>query len=427
MLRKFIVLLAIFAFSGVLFSRDVEVFVALVDVWVKAVDDSGEPIKDLKAEDFEVYEDGKKVAIECFEQRVHDITQEPASKIDPPKFVVYLDLLNTEVPHLALIRSRLFEFLDQMAPYSYEVMVVALVPDGKIGVVTPFTRNSYQVKAAIEKAKGNGALSAEQRNSESQIRSLMDQIEEERDPIMSIEDLVRPDAEQPGEMGVIEKNTQTLRSAYGLAYEYSRVERQRGEVTLRALETLGVYLVQNKNEGAHTIVLYISGGFNSEPGRHYYELIDRIAEKKGLVFDRQVFAIRSGKREPERFNVLELLRGTVGKLNRLNVTLYSMSTRGMSLLADSSTARSADSVGDNLQVEANLQDSLKQLAAETGGLAFTNSQNFKAGFDDIAKDLEHNYVLCYSPPGKEKKAYHEIKVVCKRPGVKLRYRKGYFY
>ena len=104
-----------------------------------------------------------------------------------------------------------------------------------------------------------------------------------------------------------------------------------------------------------------------------------------------------------------------------------MSTRGMSLLADSSTARSADSVGDNVQFEANLQDSLKQLADETGGLAFTNSQNFKAGFDNIARDLEHNYLLCYSPPGKKKEKYHEIKVVCKRPWVKLRYRKGYFY
>ena len=297
-MRKFIVLLAIFAFTDVLFSREVEVFVALVDVWVKAVDDSGEPVKDLKAEDFEVYEDGKKIAIECFEQKTHDITKEPVSTTDPPKFVVYLDLLNTEPPHLALIRSRLFEFLDQMAPYSYEVMVVALVPVGKIGVVSPFTRNSHQVKAAIEKAKGNGALSSEQRNIESQIRSLMDQIEEERDPIMSIEDLAHADSENLRELGIKEKNTQTLRSAYGLAYEYSRLERQRGEVALSALETLGVYLVQNKNEGAHTIVLYISGGFNPEPGRQYYELIERIAEKKGFVFDRQVFAIRSGKREP---------------------------------------------------------------------------------------------------------------------------------
>jgi VWFA-related protein len=210
LLRKFIVFLALFVFSDLSFSREVEVFVALVDVWVKAVDDSSEPIRDLKAEDFEVYEDGKKVAIECFEQRIHDTTKEPASKLDPPKFVVYLDLLNTEVPHLALIRSRLFEFLDQMSPYSYEVMVVALVPDGKIGVVSPFTRNSYQVKASIEKAKGNGALSSEQRNNEAQIRSLMDQLETERDPIMSIEDLVQPDTEEAGEMGVIEKNYSDL-------------------------------------------------------------------------------------------------------------------------------------------------------------------------------------------------------------------------
>ncbi|MCI0414374.1 VWA domain-containing protein [bacterium] len=425
-MRKSIIVvscLATLAFTGMLFSQGVEVFVALVDVWVKAVDESGEPVTDLKAEDFEVYENGKKVNLECFDQRTHDISNEPVSTTDPPKFVVYLDLLNTEGPHLALIRSRLFDFLDQMAPYSYEVMVVALVPDGKLGVVCPYTRNSHQVKAAIEKAKGNGALSSEVKNNEGQILTLLDQLEpEEEDPLISIEDLAetRPNL-------IREKNTQILTNVYRLAYQFTKLERQRGELTLRALETLGVYLVQNKNEGAHTIVLYISGGFNSEPGKHYYELIDRIAEKKGFVFDRQVFALRVAKQEPEHFDVLELLRGSVGKLTRLNVTLYAVGTRGMPLLADSSIARSADRFGDNLQLESTLQDSLVQLADQTGGLAFTKSQNFKVGFDRITKDLEHNYVLCYSPPDHGKPKYHEIRVVCKRPGVKLRYRKGYFH
>ena len=425
-MRKSIIVfgcVAILAFTGILFSQGVEVFVSLVDVWVKAVDESGEPVTDLKAEDFEVYEDGKRVTLECFNQRTHDISKEPVSTTDPPKFVVYLDLLNTEGPQLALIRSRLFDFLDQMAPYSYEVMVVALVPNGKLGVVCPYTRNLYQVKAAIEKARGNGALSSEVKNNEGQILMLMDQLEpEEENPLISIEDLAqaRPNL-------VHEKNTQILRNVYRLAHQYGKLERQRGELTLRALENLGVYLVQNKNEGAHTIVLYISGGFNAEPGKHYYELIDRIAERNGLMFDRQVFALRAGKQEPEHFDILELLRGSVGKLTRLNVTLYAVSTRGMPIIADASIARSADRFGDNIQLQSTLQDSLVQLADQTGGLAFTKSQNFKVGFDRITKDLEHNYVLCYSPPGKEKKKYHEIKVVCKRPGVQLRYRKGYFY
>ena len=72
------------------------------------------------------------------------------------------------------------------------------------------------------------------------------------------------------------------------------------------------------------------------------------------------------------------------------------------------------------------QESLDQIADETGGISFRNSNNFAKGFTDILKDSEHQYILCYSAPQHKKQGdYHQIKVVSLKPEIKLRFRKGY--
>lgn len=407
--------------SKVIGQVDVEVFISLVNVWVKAVDSSGNPVTDLKQEDFEIFEDGQKMTIECFEQQTLDLAKEPAAVKDAPKFVIYLDLLNTDAGDLLFIKPKLVEFLDQLSPLSYEIMVFALLPNGKLGVVRPYTRNTVQVKATIEQAKGNPALDGEFRTNETQIRALLNRLEPEPDPVISIEDLTRA-----GRDPIVDRNNQLLRAAHTLTEQFARQERSRAEVALHALESAGLYLAK-KHEGAHTIIIYLSGGFNADPGRHYYDLVEQTAERKGLIFDRQVYALRSGKTEPERFDMTKLLQSTLGKLNRLNVTLYSIGTGGMATLADASRGVSnPDSNIGNTNLEGALHDSLRTVANETGGLAFANSQNFKVGFDRITADLSHNYLLCFTPPEHKTPQYREIKVVCKRPGVSVRHRKGYW-
>ena len=81
---------------------------------------------------------------------------------------------------------------------------------------------------------------------------------------------------------------------------------------------------------------------------------------------------------------------------------------------------------DAFQVAGDFQGSLTQMAAETGGMSFVNSSNFKFGFDQVMNDLKHYYLFCYYPPAHDQKKFHEIKVVCHRDGAKLRYRSGYY-
>ena len=72
------------------------------------------------------------------------------------------------------------------------------------------------------------------------------------------------------------------------------------------------------------------------------------------------------------------------------------------------------------------QEVLYALAAGTGGFPIFNSNDFLAGLDKIAKELDEYYVLGYVPPPKSGEgACHTIKVRMERSGVNVRARSGY--
>jgi VWFA-related protein len=69
------------------------------------------------------------------------------------------------------------------------------------------------------------------------------------------------------------------------------------------------------------------------------------------------------------------------------------------------------------------QTGLGITADASGGFAVTNTNDFASGLDRIISDLDHYYLLGFSPsPGK---GYHRIDVTVDRPGVILHFRNGY--
>jgi Ca-activated chloride channel homolog len=70
---------------------------------------------------------------------------------------------------------------------------------------------------------------------------------------------------------------------------------------------------------------------------------------------------------------------------------------------------------------------MKGLAEETGGFAFfpENDSKLNEAIQKLRSVIRSQYVLSYKPPSKGS-GWREIKVECKRKGVKLRYRQGYY-
>lgn len=73
------------------------------------------------------------------------------------------------------------------------------------------------------------------------------------------------------------------------------------------------------------------------------------------------------------------------------------------------------------------RSSIDTLAEMTGGRAFHDSNDIAAAIRSALSDGRATYALAFSPPEETlDKKFHRLKVQVKRPGISIRYRQGYF-
>lgn len=413
-------LLAVALVARLIQSADYSVNISYVNVWVKATDSKGHPITDLTANDLTLKEDGKLVNSECFEQIKYDIgkeqedpfaefrsdSQTASHENSEKKFVVFLDLLNTTQGELRFMEPKLQDFLMHAIDSSNDVMLAALLPNRKLGVLVPFTRNHQQVADLLDKAPGNQTRDARLVSNES---DLMQEIREWEQGIHTFGNAL-----------------DEYRALYSKIHILAKEEKEQGLFTLRSLRSFGDYLSAS-DLGDHTVIVYVSGGFTTDPGREYYSIVD--SAMAGYMSDpKSEEADQIIQNEEQDNDVLNEIKNTAWYLNRLNVTLYSIDSRGM--ITPGQDVSQADSMrlsgGRDYFSMHSHQEALNSLASETGGVAFVGSQNYQDCLSRMVQDLNHQYLLCYRAPEHDKRGeFHKIQVVSKRSGVNLRYRKGY--
>ena len=117
---------------------------------------------------------------------------------------------------------------------------------------------------------------------------------------------------------------------------------------------------------------------------------------------------------------------------RTGVVLYTMDPRGLQTAGPTAEdSGPAFDWGTRRRFLLDTQDTLAYMAEETGGLAMLNSNDLAHGLRRISDDQRGYYVVGYTPPegtfakpGKTAR-YRRISVRVKRPGVKVRTRKGF--
>ncbi len=121
----------------------------------------------------------------------------------------------------------------------------------------------------------------------------------------------------------------------------------------------------------------------------------------------------------------------IASATRGNVSIYAIDPRGLTvgdedLITQSSTVGDAD--GRALQSELRLsQDSLRVLASSTGGFAAVNRNDLNGAFDRIVAENSSYYVFgYYSTNDRRDGRFRKIEVRVKRPGLRVRSRNGYF-
>jgi VWFA-related protein len=156
-----------------------------------------------------------------------------------------------------------------------------------------------------------------------------------------------------------------------------------------------------------------------------------IQQKKALLY------FSAGMSRSGDDNQIEL-RSATSTCNRGNVSIYAVDTRGLQAVAAGGSAASRGNgrsllTGGGMRGFAQLnqsQETLNTLAADTGGRAFTATNDFGDAFARVQNDLAAYYLLGYSSTNPARDGgFRRIQVRVNRPdlkSVRLEARPGYY-
>ncbi|HEY6551978.1 MAG TPA: VWA domain-containing protein [Vicinamibacteria bacterium] len=223
------------------------------------------------------------------------------------------------------------------------------------------------------------------------------------------------------------------------------------------LEVRGEDLLQNQ-----TRTRYSPFDFRAQSTSHYlnsllarrsllslHDITDALRSWKGrktLVFFSEGFPIWDSNREVlgpfEQVyglgdDVLDAVDRLTDLANRASVVIHTVDPRGLltaGISASDATMMSHQAIVDTLQTRRQAlhisQGSLSRIADLTGGLSVLNTNDLGAGVARILADSRGYYLVGYEPPREtfagERPRFHQLKVRVKRPGLKVRSRKGFF-
>jgi VWFA-related protein len=343
----------------------------LVVVDVVVTDSKGQPVSDLKAEDFALLEGGKpqKISGFSFQGLGRTSTGTPAAKLPPnvisnaPQYksnslnVVLFDALNGELPSQAYARDQLAKFFST-ATLDRPVAVFAL--ESQLKLLHDFTTDGAALKSAIEKYS------------------------------------------PPAKTNVTE-SFDSRRSAFSTKGDYHTDERSI-ETTLNELNTLARMLAGYPGR-KNLIWLSESFPLNLFPDSvlRPAPTIADLSSPDPNAFDRMV-------QTAEAKDFAGAVKKVADALMNAQVAVYPVDAAG---------------VGRNDRIAS--QQTMTDVASRTGGKAFVNTNNLTmsigAGLDDGAT----YYTLSYYPSNRNWDGqFRPIEIKTGRADLKLRHRIGYY-
>ncbi len=160
------------------------------------------------------------------------------------------------------------------------------------------------------------------------------------------------------------------------------------------------------------------------------QAMGKIPQKKSLIY------FSNGITQSGVDNQTALRQATAAAV-RANVSIYPVDVRGLSSFPPGGQAQAASLHGQSAYTGASVlndlngndssQETLYTLAADTGGKAFMDTNDLSGVFSVVQKDTSAYYVLGYTSSNHLKDGrYRRLKVQVNRADVKLEYRAGYY-
>ena len=153
-------------------------------------------------------------------------------------------------------------------------------------------------------------------------------------------------------------------------------------------------------------------------------------ERKSLIYFSSGFQTTGSENDSQ-------IRSTVDTANQSNLTIYAADSRGLVALPPGGAASAASRGGGSLftgggarqQLSrlASSQETLHTLSHDTGGTVFQDTNDIGEVFQRVWHDTQAYYVLGYfSTNSKDDGKYRRVRVEIRRPDIKITHRPGYF-
>jgi VWFA-related protein len=378
---------------------------------------NGTPVQDLKAEDFDVLEDGAPQAIQSFEHIVISPAGPQSQRAEPnsieesrqlaanPRnrlFVLFLDTPHVSVEGGWHAREPLIRLIDRI-----------LGPDDLVGLMTPRMSASDVVFARKTEVIASGLRARWPWGERGTIQ------EDDREKMYEV-------CYPPSGGGQISPTATAM------------IDRRRERATLDSLTELVNYL-RDLREERKAIVTVTEGWLLYRPDSRLSDgeptPVDPISVgPDGRLTTKNMKASSPYSRTDCDADRLQLammddeqyFRDLTDEANRGNASFYTVDPRGLAVFDSAiGPARPPSITADASNLRSRM-DSLRGLAGATDGIAVLNNNDLDVGMKRISDDLTSYYLLgYYSTNGKMDGRFHNIKVRVKRPGVDVRARKGY--
>lgn len=398
----------------------------LIQLDVTVTDKDGKVVTGLRAEDFEVFENGERQAISnlSFTSRMSggatvgeagNAGNDPGVPTAPltagqvrRTIAIVVDDLNLSFASVYYTKRALKKFVDtQMEPND---LVAIIRTGGGVGALQQFTSDKRVLHAAIDKVKwnplGSGGI-----------------------------DALTPVSQDPQDVSERFTTESNLIAATGggdpVSNQRSAQKVRKSITDVKATDynhtkVLGEFAAASYAQASMSTIKYIVSGMNDLPGR------------KMMMLFSDGFAIRNDANKSRTSQVYAMLRDLVDFTNRSSVVVYTFDTRGMQMTTIAASDNTYEVIDGHREQKQLIridefkknQDGLAYFAGQTGGKALLNSNDFNGGIRRALEEQAGYYLVGYVPDSEtfdpEKRRFNKIEVKVKRPGLNVNYRSGFF-
>ena len=408
----------------------------LVQVDIVVTGNDGKPIRDLKASDFTLYQDGKPQKLSFFDAHAGStpapnqatpealpanvFSNQPKDATSPSWSILLLDLLNTPTHDQMAAREQLIKVIHSL-PGGHPVALFTLTD--QLTLVQGFSSQPEALLNAFNKLKiMPSKLYTTEAQRQREVGHAVEVVK------MSAPSLAGSNGDNVAALGDA-RGGHGLKNASRSLQGYNQMEAIRTEErVIFTLDALSAISRAISGYPGRKNLLWLSGGFPIRIGPQYGGIDPWRNEKD---FDESL-TMASALLADSRVAVYPVdIRGAQARGVDNSVSTTASSAFTGVIAGDAQNTVSTDGYSNLLALQAaghfDENATMFEVAKETGGRAFVNSNDLGDSILRSISDGTSYYTVAFAPPKTdEKPAYHSIDVKLNRPDTKLSYRRGYY-